>query len=398
MTFQQQIILNSVLAGSAVAALVVTVLGMTVDISIAGFGTWACIGTLIIGSSSFIGWWCARMVLRPVAGMTATGQRWADDLVKGKGDLSRRLDVPREDELSALAKVINHWIESSQILVSKMKQTRDGIGSVARDLSSIAEETAGGLARQQTETENVAAAMNEMAATVQEVARNAVCAAEAAKQADHDARSGHHVVAGTMNALALLSREVESAGDIMRGLEQDSVSIGSVLAVIREIAERTNLLALNAAIEAARAGELGRGFAVVADEVRMLAGRTQTSTHEIQVIIEQLQSRVQAASRAIDGSRVHVGDCIEQATRADQALDTITKRVAVIDRMNAQIATAVEEQTAVVHAINRNVINVAHVSVESARAARETSDRTIQMTRIAGDLDNYCALFEGCSV
>lgn len=350
----------------------------------------------IIGGAA--GWLFARSVTTPITQFTVSAKKLADDLVKGKGDLSKRLEESRKDEIGAIGKVMNVWIESSQILVAKLVDTQRQVASAVEDIINLANHTSNGLSRQQSETEQVATAMNEMTATVQEVARNAVSAAEAAKSADNDAKSGHGVVNTTIGALNNLSVEFERATDVMRKLEQDSTSIGSVLAVIREIADQTNLLALNAAIEAARAGEQGRGFAVVADEVRTLASRTQESTREIEGIIDQLQSRSKEAVVVMDASRSSVNQCVSQAAQAGGALDTITTRVGVIDQMNAQIASAAEEQSSVAEEINRNIVNISRVTDESAEAAKQTTVASDRLAQVATELAKYCSMFKGYAV
>jgi methyl-accepting chemotaxis protein len=340
-------------------------------------------------------WFFAGFVTAPLTSFIADAKKLADDLCKGKGDLSKRLDGSRGDEVGVLGNVLNTWIESSQILVNKLVTTQRQVSGSVEEITSLASHTAGGLARQQTETEQVATAMNQMTATVQEVARNAVNAAEAAKSADQDAQAGNQVVSNTISALNNLSVEFERATTVMRKLESDSNSIGSVLAVIREIADQTNLLALNAAIEAARAGEQGRGFAVVADEVRTLASRTQESTREIEGIIDQLQSRSKEAVVVMDASRSSVNQCVSQAAEAGGALNTITSRVGVIDQMNAQIAAAAEEQSAVAEEINRNIVNISRVTDESAEAAKQTSTSGDKLAQVATDLAKYCSMFKG---
>jgi methyl-accepting chemotaxis protein len=358
----------------------------------------AAFGAVLLVVAGVAGWLFARSITTPISQFTVSAKKLADDLVKGKGDLSKRLDESRKDELGALGKVMNIWIESSQILVAKLVATQQQVASAVEDIINLANHTSNGLSRQQSETEQVATAMNEMTATVQEVARNAVNAAEAAKSADNDAKSGHGVVNTTIGALNNLSVEFERATDVMRKLEKDSTSIGSVLAVIREIADQTNLLALNAAIEAARAGEQGRGFAVVADEVRTLASRTQESTREIEGIIDQLQSRSKEAVVVMDASRSSVNQCVSQAAQAGGALDTITTRVGVIDQMNAQIASAAEEQSSVAEEINRNIVNISRVTDESAEAAKQTTVASDRLAQVATELAKYCSMFKGYAV
>jgi methyl-accepting chemotaxis protein len=353
---------------------------------------------IILLVTGIAAWGLSRFLTQPMARFIEVATKDAKDLITGKGDLSKRYDESRTDELGVLGKAINIWIESSQLLIAKLSDTQQRTANVVTEVDSLSEQTSLGLTRQQAETEQVATAMNEMTATVQEVARNASSAAEAARHADQDAKNGNDVVMQTIHALDGLSREVEHASEVMSKLEKDSVSIGSVLAVIREIADQTNLLALNAAIEAARAGEQGRGFAVVADEVRTLASRTQHSTQEIESIIEQLQSRSKEAVQVMNQSRSNVKTCVDQAAQAGTSLDTITNRVALIDQMNQQIATAAAEQGSVAEEINRNVDSISHITNESAEAAKQTHLASAKLASMSEELHKYVSLFKGYSV
>ncbi len=353
---------------------------------------------VILFITGIAAWGLSNFLTQPMASFFKIVTKDAKDLIRGKGDLSKRYDETRNDELGVLGKALNIWIESSQLLIAKLSDTQQCTANVVTEVDTLSEQTSLGLARQQTETEQVATAMNEMTATVQEVARNASSAAEAARNADQDAKSGNGVVKRTIHALDDLSNEVEHAAEVMAKLEKDSVSIGSVLAVIREIADQTNLLALNAAIEAARAGEQGRGFAVVADEVRTLASRTQESTQEIESIIEQLQTRSKEAVQVMDQSRSNVKNCVDQAAQAGSALDTITNRVALIDQMNEQIATAAAEQSAVAEEINRNVDSISRITDESAKAAKQTNMASAKLASMSEELQKYVSLFEGYAI
>jgi methyl-accepting chemotaxis protein len=216
--------------------------------------------------------------------------------------------------------------------------------------------------------------MNEMTATVQEVARNAAQAAGVATAADDQATRGAEIVAGAGTRMHALAQEVERAATVVGTLEADSVQIGSIVSMIREITDQTNLLALNAAIEAARAGEHGRGFAVVADEVRTLAGRTRKSAADIQEMVERLQSGSQDAVKVMEGGRTQAREAMDQVQQAVGAFGTITGAIREITDINAQIASAAEEQTAVAEEINRNINNISAMAVETSGAGQRTAD------------------------
>ncbi|MCK4707639.1 MAG: methyl-accepting chemotaxis protein, partial [Gammaproteobacteria bacterium] len=240
-----------------------------------------------------------------------------------------------------------------------------------------------------------ATAMNEMSATVQEVARSAGDASGAATNADNEAKAGNSIVQQASNSIDELAREVVNAASVIQQLASDSDTIGSVLDVIKGIAEQTNLLALNAAIEAARAGESGRGFAVVADEVRTLAQRSKESTEEIKNIIEKLQTGAQEAVKAMATGLEQAGQSVEQANQAGQSLDTITQSVSTISDMNIQIATASEEQAAVAEEINRNIINIVQITEETSAGAQSTADTTDELASIAMQLQNQSNVYNG---
>jgi methyl-accepting chemotaxis protein len=232
----------------------------------------------------------------------------------------------------------------------------------------------------------VATAINQMSAKVQEVARNAVEAASAAQQADQTFNEGKLVVDRVIGAIGDLSNEVEKASGVIKQLETESNNIGSVLDVIKSIAEQTNLLALNAAIEAARAGEQGRGFAVVADEVRTLAGRTQSSTQEIEEMISKLQAGTSNAVKVMDQgmSMSRVG--VDQAALAGEALQTINTAVEHISVMNSQIASAAEEQSSVTEEINRSIISINQVADQTSSGAQQTAAASDDLAKLTEQL------------
>ncbi|WP_425326922.1 methyl-accepting chemotaxis protein [Pseudomonas hunanensis] len=236
--------------------------------------------------------------------------------------------------------------------------------------------------------------MNQMTATVHEVARNAEQASEAALMADQQAREGDRVVGEAVAQIERLAGEVINSSEAMNQLKAESDKIGSVLDVIKSVAQQTNLLALNAAIEAARAGEAGRGFAVVADEVRSLAQRTQQSTEEIEELIAGLQSGTQRVASVMDNSRQLTDSSVELTRRAGSSLETITRTVSSIQAMNQQIATAAEEQKAVAEEINRSVMNVRDISDQTSAASEETASSSVELARLGTHLQGLVGRFK----
>ena len=316
------------------------------------------------------------------------------DIAEGEGDLTAKLDDSANDELGELAYWFNTFVEKLRVMITDINGYASNLTTNADHMSSVTHRTSIGIQKQQSETDQVATAMNQMSATVQEVARNASSAAAAANEADSEAAQGKVVVKDTIEAIDALAAEVEKAGSVIQKLEEDSNGIGVVLDVIRGIAEQTNLLALNAAIEAARAGEQGRGFAVVADEVRTLAQRTQQSTQEIRSIIERLQSGAKAAVDVMVQGKNQAGVSVKQAAKAGSSLDAITEVVTTITDMNTQIASAAEEHSSVAEEINRNVVNISEVASHTAEDATEVAQSSKQLTKLADDLQSLLSHFK----
>ena len=240
----------------------------------------------------------------------------------------------------------------------------------------------------------VASAMNEMSATVQEVARHATQTAEASQGADDESRAGVLVAEEAIAGIRDLIAEIESAAAVVQHVESDTASISEVLNVIKGIAEQTNLLALNAAIEAARAGEQGRGFAVVADEVRTLASRTQNSTEEIQTMIERLQHGVKNAVDAMAGAQERAVTGSESVEKATQSLHVIAAEVATINNMNLQIATAAEEQSAVAEEINHNITRISNIADNTSSGATQTARSSEDLLRLTAELRRLVSQFK----
>ncbi|WP_417663148.1 methyl-accepting chemotaxis protein [Pseudomonas sp.] len=304
-----------------------------------------------------------------------------DDIAAGEGDLTRRLPINGDDELGQLAGSFNRFVEKIHGMVSQMVDVTGQLTELVGQVSAQAQRSEEAMERQRHETDQVATAINEMSAAAQEVAQSAQGAAEAAQKTDTEGQAAKKVVDGSIERIHTLVQDIRDSGVSLDTLQKDVTSIVSVLDVIRSIAEQTNLLALNAAIEAARAGEAGRGFAVVADEVRALASRTQQSTQEIQGMIDRLQKGTQDAVTSMQRSS-DAGDVTrEQANHAGTSLDAIAQLIGTINAMNAQIASAAEEQTAVAEEINRSVHKIA-VAVDSV--ADETQQGAHTARNLAG--------------
>ncbi len=317
-----------------------------------------------------------------------------EDIAAGEGDLTKRLDCQGTGEMTSLALAFNNFVGKVHQMVSEVTSTMRQFSSVVTQTAGIAEQTSQGVAQQQTETDQVATAVNELSCTSQEVAANGAKAAEAAQQAESEATRGKQVVAKSVASVESLSLRVMESVVLIQKLSADSEDVGKVIAVIREIAEQTNLLALNAAIEAARAGEQGRGFAVVADEVRTLANRTQSSTEEIREIIERLQAGTKEAERAMQAGREVSEQNVGQAVMAGKALETIAEVVTSIKNQNLQIATVTQQQTAVTEEINRSVVNINEVSKRTAGGAGKAARSSEELAGFSQQIQILLAQFK----
>lgn len=311
-----------------------------------------------------------------------------------QGDLAINVGETSKDETGKLLDAVQNTANHLKQMISTISSASGELASASEELAVVTEQTSKGISQQETETEMVATAMNEMTTTVHDVANNAAKASDAANQADEEAISGAQVVQHTINSINSLSESVNNSSEKLNEVQQEVFNIAKILEVIRGIADQTNLLALNAAIEAARAGEQGRGFAVVADEVRTLAARTQGSTSEIQVIIEQLQVGTQSTVEAMNQGKSEADNCVEQAHKTSEALEAITHAISVINDMNMQIASASEQQSIVAEDINKNVVNVKRVAEENAVASNQTSSSSTEIARLAEDLGQLVAEFK----
>lgn len=334
--------------------------------------------------------WLGRSVTRPISAVT----RRMSEIAEGDADLTQRLDDTRSDEIGELAGAFNRFVGRMQRLIGEVAGSTAQVAAAAEELSATSEDTRGHVEQQRGETEHAATAINEMSATVRDVATNASDASQAARLADGEARQGREVVGAAVKAIDALAVEVEKAAEVIKGVEGHSEQIGSVLEVISGISEQTNLLALNAAIEAARAGEQGRGFAVVADEVRTLASRTQDSTEEIRSMIDRLRGGAKDAVAVMESSRELAKSGVEHARKADDSLKAITQSVAQINDMNALIATAAEEQTAVAEEISRNVTSINSSTQHTATGAQQAATASDELARLATQLQQVVGQFK----
>ncbi|MCB1774499.1 MAG: methyl-accepting chemotaxis protein [Gammaproteobacteria bacterium] len=310
-----------------------------------------------------------------------------------QGDLSTEVDCQTNNEITEMLVGMQQMRDNLRNIIGAIHRATDELNQVASEAGQVAERSVSGAMQQKQDTDSVATAMTEMASTVHSVAENAQEAAEAARNADGQAQQGQAIVQSTVTAIRSLADEVRSGAEAINQVRQESDAIGQILDVIRGIAEQTNLLALNAAIEAARAGEQGRGFAVVADEVRTLASRTQSSTTEIQSMIERLQQGTHQAVGVMDSSRQRAENSESQVHAAGDALDAITAAVSHISTMNTQIANAAAEQGRVAEEINRNVINISQVAEQTVVGAGQATAANNRINALANELQGLVGRF-----
>ena len=315
------------------------------------------------------------------------------NIARGEGDLRVRLPESGRDELSQLSINFNLFASQMAQLVARSQQIADQNRVHAHQLAEVVERTGAIVTGQEQDTLRVASAMEQMTVSSREVGQHAAQAADAADSALNLAQHGREVVVQTRESISQLADEMVETVQAVSRLEQETQQIGSVLDVIRGVAEQTNLLALNAAIEAARAGEQGRGFAVVADEVRSLAQRTQASTAEISKMIEVLQERTAEAGSAMQLSRQQMQESVELAREAGSSIDSINGAVTQITDMNTLIATATEQQNAVTEELNRSIVKIHTAADENAQGAQQTAQACVELSKLANTLHHMTQRF-----
>ncbi|WGV97985.1 methyl-accepting chemotaxis protein [Vibrio sp. YMD68] len=316
------------------------------------------------------------------------------ELGKGEGDLAQRIEVKSNDEIGQLSTGFNGFIEKIHSTMIEVASTSGSLSNAAESVSDKATRTLDNSQVQRDQTIQVVTAINEMGATINEIASNAATAAETANEASDNTRVGQSVVSKAKEVISRLADDVESTSQVVTQLATTTKDIGSILDVIRDISDQTNLLALNAAIEAARAGEQGRGFAVVADEVRNLASRTAASTEEIQKMINQLQNDAKDAVSAMEAGQVVTFEGVESTDEAVKVLMSISERIMDISDRNTQVATATEEQSTVVDTINQNIEEINTINEVTTGTAEELASASQELRQLSERLDNMVGRFK----
>lgn len=335
---------------------------------------------------SIVGWWSGQAFLvKPIKQAAES----LDELAQGDGDLTAKLNIKTGDEIEELANAFNEFVAKLHDSIKRVAQVNEGLNHSSGSLIESMTHTTQNTGQQFDEVQQVSSAVNEMSATSQEVAQYASDASDSIHEALVKSNEGKDIVEKTFHAMQLLEENINQSSMVVEQLQNDSRDIGSVLDVIKSIAEQTNLLALNAAIEAARAGEQGRGFAVVADEVRTLAQRTQSSTSEIEEIISKLQQQAQVTGDEMVASKEKAQQVMAHATQAGEALVAINDAVELTTNKNVQIVDAARAQTAVAEEVNKSVVNIQDLASDTnaqAQHCQETSEGLSELTLELGQV------------
>ncbi len=350
---------------------------------------WGTAFVLLI-ASGVLGWLFSVSVVKPLERIVTSMK----DISSGSGDLTVRLDDKANDELGMLARAFNVFVEKLDGIMSNIGDSTTELATASEELSMITKDTRNGIERQHAEIQQVATAVEEMTATVKEVAQNTNAVADASREAGSHVDTGRVVVKDSSESIQRLSNSLIESQHVVDALQDDSEKVGTVLDVIKSIAEQTNLLALNAAIEAARAGEQGRGFAVVADEVRVLAKRSQDSAEEIRQIIESLQERSEQTTTMLKANISDLESTVDLNEKTQQAFTEIETAVSRLLEMSIQIANATEEQAAVTEEISRNLDNTNREANTIATGAEQTSESSSMLARLGDDLKVHVDQFK----
>ncbi|KMX99720.1 chemotaxis protein [Pseudomonas syringae KCTC 12500] len=332
--------------------------------------------------------WLTRSIVGPLQRAVTAAEQVAN------GDLTHTIEVDGEDEVTRLLRALAMMQVNLREAMRHIGSSATQLASAATELNSVTEDSYRGLNQQNAEIDQAATAINEMTSAVEEVARNAVSTSDASNQSSTSALAGQTRVIETVQSIQTLTDNVQTTSTLVQNLANQSQDIGKVLDVIRSIAEQTNLLALNAAIEAARAGESGRGFAVVADEVRALAHRTQQSTLEIDSMVSAMRSGSAQALDSMNTSRDRADSTLALAKGAGESLSEITSSINQISERNLVIASAAEEQAQVSREVDRNIVNIRDLSMQSTQGANQISASSHELSRLAADLSQVVSRFK----
>jgi len=335
-----------------------------------------------------INWWVLQSIRSPLAEVLRVMAKVSD------GDLRENVEVRSSDEIGKLSEGFNQLINQLSNMLNEISASSQQLSAAAEETSAISSESHKNINKQKEQTDMMATAMTEMTATVDEVASSATNTSKEVSNADREAIEGQKIVQNNIATINGLAKEIQNAAGVIDKLDTYSTNIGTVLDVIRGIADQTNLLALNAAIEAARAGEQGRGFAVVADEVRTLASKTQESTSEIQEMIERLQSGTLEAVKVMKTSTAEAQNSVTETAKAGESLSKITDAVSVINDMSSHIASAADEQSAVSREMHENVLSISHAADQTAQGASENLAASQEMAKLAENLQHLVGRFQ----
>jgi methyl-accepting chemotaxis protein len=354
------------------------------------FTTVAVVGAVVVILTLVLFLALIRVTLKPIA----TLDRLVTDIAQGDGDLTSRLDTTGNDEIAAVSRMFNKFLENLHGIIREVANTSNQVSSAADKLNRTSEEIANGAEEVAAQITTVATASEEMSATSGDIAQNCMVAVEAAQSASQAAQNGSEVVSTTIYAMQQIASQVRISAQSVSALGVRSEQIGAIVGTIEDIADQTNLLALNAAIEAARAGEQGRGFAVVADEVRALAERTTRATKEISTMIKAIQDDTNTAVTQMENGVREVESGSENASRSGEALQEILSRINDVTMQINQITTAAEEQTATTSEIAGNINQITSVVHQTASGAHASATTSAQLNRNAEDLNRMVGRFK----
>lgn len=316
------------------------------------------------------------------------------NMISQNADLRQRLNIESNDEIGQLSASFNTMLNNFSNSLAQVSETSRQLAKATTQISGVARQTTEAAKQQHQETESVLDAINKLESSVRDVQAGAGGAAKASIEADHQAASGAVTTKNAIDGIYELVSEIERASEVIRNLDDKSKGVGTVLDVIKGLAEQTNLLALNAAIEAARAGEQGRGFAVVADEVRTLATRSHKATEEIETIIDQLQQEAKEAVLVMNNAKQSAEQRRSQVQSADQGLSLIAERVAHIRELNAQMAEAADNQNQVAQHVSQSVANISRLTDRTAQDAEQTNTASNELVKLANQLNQLVEQFK----